>query len=264
MGLVLKMYSNESKGGKFPPRFGRWDKDRGPDYRDVDCWSAIDGSTIYPEYMSDIAILVCPSDAEMSGDESADLCEGGWSRNIATPYIGLVATAGDCNGDTIPEYVRTPDVCYMYWGRTVNPEWFSPAHGDVVNNYFIVGEWIDDEIATVRYRDSDESVELEDGTEVTSYILREGIERFFITDINNPAASNVAQSTLGIFYDTTPRIAVAAGETMDAMEFNHVPGGGNVLFMDGHVEFVKYGAEPAGPGYMWSKEGEMDEYDYFP
>jgi prepilin-type processing-associated H-X9-DG protein len=22
--------------------------------------------------------------------------------------------------------------------------------------------------------------------------------------------------------------------------FSHVPGGGNVLFMDGHVEFIKY------------------------
>ena len=23
-------------------------------------------------------------------------------------------------------------------------------------------------------------------------------------------------------------------------DFNHVPGGGNVLYMDGHVEFIKY------------------------
>ncbi len=26
----------------------------------------------------------------------------------------------------------------------------------------------------------------------------------------------------------------------DATGFNHVPGGGNVLFMDGHVEFWRY------------------------
>ena len=25
--------------------------------------------------------------------------------------------------------------------------------------------------------------------------------------------------------------------------FNHVPGGSNVLYMDGHVEFVRYGAK---------------------
>ena len=26
------------------------------------------------------------------------------------------------------------------------------------------------------------------------------------------------------------------------MRFNHVPGGSNVLYMDGHVEFLKYGS----------------------
>jgi len=27
---------------------------------------------------------------------------------------------------------------------------------------------------------------------------------------------------------------------LDEREFNHVPQGGNVLYMDGHVEFIKY------------------------
>jgi prepilin-type processing-associated H-X9-DG protein len=32
-------------------------------------------------------------------------------------------------------------------------------------------------------------------------------------------------------------------------EFNHVPGGSNVLYMDGHVEFVKYpGEAPVAAG----------------
>ena len=35
---------------------------------------------------------------------------------------------------------------------------------------------------------------------------------------------------------TTP--ADSTGTTM-----NHIPGGSNVLFMDGHVEFIKYQAE---------------------
>ena len=35
----------------------------------------------------------------------------------------------------------------------------------------------------------------------TMYRYREGIERFFITDINNPAASAQAQSTLWLIYD---------------------------------------------------------------
>jgi prepilin-type processing-associated H-X9-DG protein len=63
------------------------------------------------------------------------------------------------------------------------------------------------------------------------YRLREGIERFFITDINNPAGSAVAQSELAVFWDVP---------SMNIGEFNHVPGGCNVGYLDGHVEFLKY------------------------
>jgi len=272
MGLVLKMYCNESKGQKFPPRWCKWDKEqiyhdplRDNDEQDntMDCWSSIDGSTIYPEYLTDLTVLLCPSDAEShSGTGKADPCEGEWTRNIHANHIGEVAQAGDCNGDGTPEFIRTPDLCYMYWGRTVNPVWFGPEYGDPLANFFIVGEWIDTTIAYSGSRDYDLSVVLDGGQEVTSYILRDGIERFFITDINNPAASNMAQSTLGVWYDTTPRVTPEEG--MDAMEFNHVPGGGNVLFMDGHVEFIRFGAEPTSPGYMWCKLGQQDEYEYFP
>jgi prepilin-type processing-associated H-X9-DG protein len=32
-------------------------------------------------------------------------------------------------------------------------------------------------------------------------------------------------------------------------EFNHAPGGSNVLYLDGHVEFVRYGQRaPVVPG----------------
>ncbi|HDP35540.1 MAG TPA: hypothetical protein ENN29_10575, partial [Candidatus Hydrogenedentes bacterium] len=75
------------------------------------------------------------------------------------------------------------------------------------------------------------------GDSGTIYRLREGVERFMITDINNPGASAMAQSTLPLMFD---HIAVAV--TM----FNHVPGGSNVLFMDGHVEFQRY--EERGSG----------------
>ena len=68
----------------------------------------------------------------------------------------------------------------------------------------------------------------------TAYRLREGIERFFITDINNAAASASAQSDIAIQWDA---IAGMAGM------YNHVPGGSNVLYMDGHAAFVRYPGE---------------------
>jgi prepilin-type processing-associated H-X9-DG protein len=72
----------------------------------------------------------------------------------------------------------------------------------------------------------------------TIYRLREGIERFMITDINNAAASAQAQSSIWIMFDQ-----VATAIEM----FNHVPGGSNVLYMDGHVEFLKYSSPGRAP-----------------
>ena len=56
------------------------------------------------------------------------------------------------------------------------------------------------------------------------YRLREGVERLLTSDPNNPAAGAAIQSAIPVF-----------------IEINHPnPDGGNVLFMDGHVEFIRY------------------------
>jgi prepilin-type N-terminal cleavage/methylation domain-containing protein/prepilin-type processing-associated H-X9-DG protein len=77
--------------------------------------------------------------------------------------------------------------------------------------------------------------------------LKDGIERFFITDINNPAASARAQSTIWTMMDAWANYgsvyAAGWGSNNFVTSFNHVPGGSNVLYMDGHVEFVKYGTK---------------------
>ena len=84
----------------------------------------------------------------------------------------------------------------------------------------------------------------------TIYRTREGVERFFITDINNAAASAAAQSTIAVQLDAwaptiDPRSGVVGtypAGVKDLTAFNHLPGGANVLYMDGHVQFVKYDA----------------------
>jgi prepilin-type N-terminal cleavage/methylation domain-containing protein/prepilin-type processing-associated H-X9-DG protein len=73
---------------------------------------------------------------------------------------------------------------------------------------------------------------------------REGIERFFITDINNPAAGAEAQSRIAMMFDAFAAQLTGDGGAQHDVGgvalFNHVPGGSNVLYMDGHVEFVKF------------------------
>jgi len=90
--------------------------------------------------------------------------------------------------------------------------------------------------------------------------LKEGVERFAITDINNPAAGAQAQSTFPAMWDVWGNSVTwytqNGGPDNGIAKFNHVPGGSNVLFMDGHVEFIRYGTKPpvtnSAPGtYGW-------------
>lgn len=72
--------------------------------------------------------------------------------------------------------------------------------------------------------------------------LRKGIERYLVADINDPSGSAKAQSLIPIMWDRAE--SISGGGIM----FNHFPGGANVLFLDGHVEFVLYpGSWPLTP-----------------
>jgi prepilin-type N-terminal cleavage/methylation domain-containing protein/prepilin-type processing-associated H-X9-DG protein len=79
------------------------------------------------------------------------------------------------------------------------------------------------------------------GQEIEVPLLREGIERFLITDINNPAGSASAQSEVAVAWDQAAQDGLYSGQF--DLRFNHVPGGSNILYMDGHVGFVRYPAE---------------------
>jgi prepilin-type processing-associated H-X9-DG protein len=72
----------------------------------------------------------------------------------------------------------------------------------------------------------------------TIYRLREGIERFMITDINNPAASAKAQSSIWIMFDQL---------ATNPSAYNHIPGGANILYLDGHVSFLRYEEQGEAP-----------------
>jgi prepilin-type processing-associated H-X9-DG protein len=73
--------------------------------------------------------------------------------------------------------------------------------------------------------------------EGTIYRLREGIERFLITDINNPAGSAMGQSEVLVMWDIT---MMDYGE---AITNAHFPGGANGLYMDGHVAWIQYSVD---------------------
>ena len=59
--------------------------------------------------------------------------------------------------------------------------------------------------------------------------------------MNNPAATAKAQSNIPTYLDGLGGNETPNGNLNTKNDtFNHLPGGCNVLYMDGHVEFLKY------------------------
>jgi len=74
----------------------------------------------------------------------------------------------------------------------------------------------------------------------TVFHLKEGIERYMILDVNNAAETATAQSDIWVMCDHFSE---------NVEDFNHVPGGCNILYLDGHVQFEKYpGIQPLTRG----------------
>ncbi|HOD50606.1 MAG TPA: DUF1559 domain-containing protein [Candidatus Hydrogenedentes bacterium] len=249
MGLVFKMYANEAKGEKFPTM--KTHHSLNPleaGYTGQGCDRVTNGSIffagqqVYPEYLSDMNVLVCPSDADgIEGLES-----GIW--NV------------DENPDLPPDPCRFDGRSYKYLGWALTKDDFMVTGADENAMTQGLGTTIDMGFGTAVYGlldppditqfDSDIPVTKDDGKSITVYRLREGIERFFVTDINNPAGSALAQSELAVMYDEVTEIAD---------NFNHVPGGANVLYMDGHVSFLRYPSTyPVSRAWAWLYANFLD------
>jgi prepilin-type processing-associated H-X9-DG protein len=258
MGTILKMYSGECRG-KFPPAQGL-----APYYKDgtgkpanYDPCNMQDEpelspnvTMIFPEYLTDWSVLVCPSAPDSGESVEENLSIINQVDNVGVPcrfpgyadnpsdsyhYLGWVVDRADGNDGTVPSTMipgapaglhnistqlfqaMLPLITSGAWGTTV------PANP----------------IAAMNALDSDLTVGAGNGNAGGTIVMRlkEGIERFLITDINNPASGAMAQSTVEIYWDSI------SNNPSGGAAFNHVPGGGNVLYMDGHVEFKKYSTE---------------------
>ncbi len=233
MGLVFKMYSNESKGEKFPEMssLGSF----GPA-----------GAQVYPEYISDFNVFICPSDATVN--QNGNGAVQNWIDFAADPLNSVLPLTPMDAFDGSGGAGGRSDESYLYMGLAFSGDnklyenWTSgigdydlsvPNPGKYVSILTGFAAWL------AAGTDTDMSFAIDGSTGATHADdihttiprLKEGIERFFITDINNPAGSAVAQSELVVMFDTV---------ATKVNEFNHLPGGSNVLYADGHVSFIKY------------------------
>lgn len=262
-GLVFKMYANESKGERMPPlQAGGALTEQG------DLEGMLDGGPwvpgLYPEYLTDPMIVFCPSDAELgdSIDKAKSEITGDWCLGYAARHGGKCARAVDASYGYLGWVIDRAGAEYSVpitsfpelqivanaLGATLSPDTQVAAQFGQALMKLVADPKVQAAIAggtvplgIVPAADSDISVDTPygNGGGSTIYRLREGVERFLITDINNPAASAQAQSSVWIMFDQ-----LATNPTA----YNHIPGGANVLYMDGHVSFLRYernGAPPA-------------------
>ena len=265
-GLVYKMYANESNGGYPPMQLGSGPKPDGTWTGVLDLGPYI--FSLYPEYLTDPNILFCPSGANIKTSQDKMKINGQWCVGYADSNGGKCARGIDasyaywgwifdrCDYNPSPAYTAPlssfPLVSMItpLLGSTTLPDLNIPVPIQLekaiealvtdtntggldmsIMNYY-------NGILHGFFPKADQDVNLAvmaPGMGVGGgniiYHLREGVERFMITDINNPGASNKAQSDIFIMFDDL---------ATSASLFNHIPGGSNVLYMDGHVEFLKY------------------------
>ena len=175
----------------------------------------------YQEYLNDPAVLVCPSSDEVGS------------------LLGMNGKWSDEEGNFDIE--RLTNACYLYSGYlaintmdlhlSIMPVMMQNAMGAVpVNDAFKLGTADFD--ANLTPNMAYVLPGIHSTPQPTLYRLRQGIERFLVTDINNPAATAKAASNICVIWDQ------ASGLYLN--NFNHIPGGDNVAYLDGHVEYVRY------------------------
>lgn len=318
MGIVLKMYANESRGSLIPSRnyrVGGVNKSWWTSYPSVpgfdegtyysgnprSGWTNVQGEgsydgiemeRLYPEYLTDLSVFACPSDNDgaaefMQGPHpllTADLIppQFQWAKDQAASMpafmvpvdtnfvnnanvndLGLSATAWVPCGAQY-SYMYYPFVIKGGVGFTDNAMncqeilrlWCRATRNDAAGN-----------AQNTRYvnRNNDKTLVMWPGTTPLDYTLpgtppaasggptvqllriREGVERFLITDINNPGAGAQAQSDIVVMTD----LAKEHQGTPKRWHFNHIPGGSNILFLDGHVEFAKFPQGDWVGGRLW-------------
>ena len=241
LGMIFEMFSQENNG-KYPPcdpndHWGEPELDPFVPNPAIGLYYGkhltrnnwiFDMNAIYPDYVEDVAVMVCPA-----GMVQLDDGKDAWYADVTfTPeYIdaGIV-------GGRLADWVRPPvpdpecasNQLYSYFPFAVITEEQAVFLWNQLDLLMAHGE--------IGFLDGGD-IEIPGGHAPgggdTYYRMRDDVHRFFIRDINSPGESAVSTSNVPVLYDSVS----LRGKAM----FNHIVlGGGNVLYMDGHAEFRKY------------------------
>ncbi|HOZ45697.1 MAG TPA: DUF1559 domain-containing protein [Candidatus Hydrogenedentes bacterium] len=266
-GIVFKMYSGESEGGLFPAMQFEGDILGGEDY----VAAAPMVNSIYPEYLTDPSIFICPSDPDndvenfkwdegQTGYDSFDAATmnvGDWNIAVYEPDHDIGVKDADASYayfgwvfDRLDPYEERPDYYMPASAAEVQtlltaisqtmPEGLSELHVPTqllqsllyaATRYLGLDGPADTAIVHHDVQCSYHGVNCGNGGGPIVYHLAEGVERYAIHNVADAGATSLAQSDIFVMLDCL--------DSKGAI-FNHTPGGCNVLFMDAHVDFIKY------------------------
>jgi len=237
----IKMYANEWNG-KWPRMQGDAPYGAAANATGCDPTTLQDATVfapntaiLWPSYLSDKDTLICPSDPSVALRDPLLTVEDDGSGGCR--YMGFLSNA---------------DASYHYLGYAFDkagdddPTTATPLAGPTqLVGYLAAISAVVFDTNPANDEALDEDIDLNDvglggqqagnGTGDVIFRLREGIERAMITDINSPGASTMAQSTVPAMWDSVST-QVAGG----SVDFNHAPGGSNIVYLDGHVDFAHY------------------------
>ncbi len=215
--------------------------------------------SVYPEYMEESSILICPSSsAQVEQEEWIEVpCDnqqigwGAWDRSYR--YYGwfmdkLAQKESFPNSSTLESEQFL--VVLSYIQGVGEEEVYSSVGGGLDPHHsqlHLLDSNIDSqsEVASVGLaklpywqrgssfsgglgNSSDNIARTWGSNEI--FRLQTGLSRFFVTDVNNPSTSTVPYSSVAVMSDVMKT----------KKSFSHLPRGGNILYMDGHVEFVSF------------------------
>lgn len=192
LALVFNLYATEN-GDMYPPIDG------------VKNNFMFDGDVLYPEYLTDVAIVACPGDPVFDPEKNFRLRSTG-----AHPE----STVGVAHPDCIT------DMSYVYLGWLVMSDEEAEAFFEAYDK--------------LSPDDYDKDIIVPDGSGnaggTVIHRLQLDADRFLGEETG--LDPEYPGSEVPIAWDRP---------YVDPSRFSHQPAGGNVVYLDGHVDFIKYG-----------------------
>lgn len=239
LGTAFRVYANENRG--WYPRmhadqpFGSKRAAAGcapESFTDRPSFSP-DLGALYPEYLTDLGLLICPS-APNTGENPLRIVEDDGSG--ACRYTGL-PTGGDRS--------------YFYLGYALDKvDAAEPGLPNSTAGPAQVVALVAFMSTVLSNRDPLDDALLERDADLTAI----GLGGLGLGNDNGDIVlrlRNDIEETLGTSADLVPILWDRVGRAPDgAIQYNHQPGGCNVLYLDGHVSFTSFADEfPATPAF---------------